>query len=189
MRRKLTWSVFAVAILVTALYHAGNVRATPQNRGFVATTLAKGTFGEIDVFNHAILANPTPASSDDDEERDKKTMKNSRRSSQKTKRPSDLYVQSNVWQPGGSTGWHSHPGYSLIIVTAGTITDYGSDDRKCKPHVYTQGMGFVDSAGNHAHIIRNEGRVPAATIAVQFIPAGATRRLDAAAPANCANLE
>src|SRR5215211_6166590 len=38
---------------------------------------------------------------------------------QKTKGPSDLYVQNNVWAPGGTTGWHTHPGHSLIIVTAG----------------------------------------------------------------------
>jgi hypothetical protein len=39
------------------------------------------------------------------------------------------------------------------------------------------------------HIIRNEGTVEAATIAVQLIPTGATRRIDAAAPANCPNIQ
>ena len=47
---------------------------------------------------------------------------------QKTKGASDLYVQSNVWAPGGTTGWHTHPGHSLIIVTAGTVTAYDGDD-------------------------------------------------------------
>jgi hypothetical protein len=96
-----------------------------------------------------------------------------------------LYVQNNVWQPGGDTGWHSHPGHSLIIVTAGTVTDYESNDPDCKPSVYTQGMGFVDSGGDHVHLIRNEGTVPASTMAIQLIPANATRRIDAAAPSNC----
>jgi hypothetical protein len=85
--------------------------------------------------------------------------------------------------------WHSHPGHSLIIVTEGTVTDYESDDPECKPQVYTQGMSFVDSGGRHVHIIRNEGTVEAATIAVQLIPAGATRRIDAPAPANCPNIQ
>ena len=110
-------------------------------------------------------------------------------SMQKTKGSSDLYVQSNVWQPGGSTGWHSHPGHSLIIITAGTVTAYESDDPECKPQVYTQGMSFVDSGGGHVHIIRNEGAVQAQTIAVQLIPAGGMRRIDAAAPANCPNIQ
>jgi hypothetical protein len=28
---------------------------------------------------------------------------------------SEVYVQNNVWAPGGSTGWHTHPGHSLIF--------------------------------------------------------------------------
>jgi hypothetical protein len=105
---------------------------------------------------------------------------------QKTKGNSDVYVQSNVWAPGAHTGWHSHPGHSLIIVTAGTLTAYEGDDRRCRPHQYSQGMGFVDEGGDHVHIIRNEGAVEARGIAVQLIPADATRRIDVPAPGNCA---
>jgi quercetin dioxygenase-like cupin family protein len=93
-------------------------------------------------------------------------------------------VQSNVWQPGGSTGWHTHTGHSLIIVTAGAITAYEGDDPDCKPRVYTERMGFVDPGGEHVHLIRNEGEPAAGTIAVQLIPAGAVRRIDAADPGN-----
>jgi quercetin dioxygenase-like cupin family protein len=96
-----------------------------------------------------------------------------------------LYVQSNVWKPGGSTGWHTHPGHSLIVVTAGTVTNYERLDPDCKPHVYTQGMGFVDPGGDHVHILRNEGATEARTIAVQLIPAAAVRRIDAEDPGNC----
>jgi hypothetical protein len=107
------------------------------------------------------------------------------RSMQETKRSSDIYVQHNVWAPGGSTGWHSHPGQSLIIVTAGTVTNYEGPDPACKPHVYKIGMAFVDPGGDHIHILRNEGAVEAKTITVQFIPADASRRIDVAAPGNC----
>jgi len=96
-----------------------------------------------------------------------------------------VYVQSNVWNPGGSTGWHTHPGHSLIIVTAGTVTAYEGDDPSCKPAVYTKGMGFVDPGGDRVHLIRNEGTDPASTTAVQVIPAGAVRRIDAEDPRNC----
>ena len=57
-------------------------------------------------------------------------------------------MQSNVFAPGGTSGWHTHPGHSLIIVAAGTVTAYEGDDRECTPHVYTQGMGFVDHRRN-----------------------------------------
>ena len=178
MRRKLTWLLLlSAAIVFTALYHTTKVLATPANAGFVATTLAMGTFGEIEVFNHLALIPP-----DSKEERHKRNIW---LSWQKTKGSSDLYVQSNVWQPGGSTGWHTHPGHSLIIVTEGTVTAYEGDDPDCKPHVYTRGMGFVDPGGDHVHILRNEGDVVAKTTAVQLIPAGAARRIDVADPGNC----
>ncbi len=174
MRRKLTWLVLlSVAIVVTALY-TRNVLATPPE-GFVGTTLAVGRFGEIDVFNFLIPPNLWQASD----------KSNIWLSWQKTKGLSDVYVQSNVWAPGGSTGWHTHPGHSLIVVTAGTVTAYEGDDPDCKPAVYTQGMGFVDPGGDHVHILRNEGTVEARTIAVQLIPADAVRRIDAENPGNC----
>jgi len=171
MRRKLTWIVlFSAAIMVTALYHAKKVMATPSE-GFVSTTIAQGRFGEIDVFNR-FLPPGGPLS--------KLWL-----SWQKTKGSSDLFVQSNVWQPGGSTGWHTHPGHSLITVTAGTVTAYEGNDPDCKPHVYTVGMGFVDPGAGHVHIVRNEGAVAATAIAVQLIPAGAARRIDVPDPGNC----
>jgi hypothetical protein len=180
----------SAAIAVTVLIYSGHVWATAAN-GFTATTLAKGTLGPFEVFNHAILPNPK---GDGDNDRDDKKVW---LSLQKTKGSSDLYIQSNVWAAVNpttgliaSTGWHSHPGHSLIIVTAGAVTNYESDDPECKPHVYTQGMSFVDSGGSHVHIIRNEGTIPASTIAVQLIPAGAARRIDeATAPPNCPNIQ
>ncbi len=71
------------------------------------------------------------------------------------------------------------------MVTKGTVTDYEGDDPHCTPHIYTKGMGFVDFGGSHAHIIRNESDTEAETVAVQFIPAGAQRRIDMPAPTNC----
>lgn len=172
--RKMSMMLLSTAILFTALYHAKKVLATPAS-GFVATTLAKGQLAQFEVFNHFIL--PGSNTSDDDH--------NVWLSLEKTRNSSDLYVQSNVWQPGGTTGWHSHPGHSLIIVTAGTVTDYLGDDPACTPHVYTAGQSFVDHGGTHTHIVRNEGTVAAQTIAVQLIPAGQPRRIDVAAPGNC----
>jgi hypothetical protein len=184
MRGRTTWLVFlSAAILVGALYHAESVLATPANSGFKATTIATGTFGEIDVFNQ-FSKNALPAGFDGDVWL----------SLQKTKGSSDLYVQSNVWQPGGSTGWHTHPGHSLIIVTSGTVTEY---DAECTPHVHAFVPGqpaptFVDPGRDHVHIIRNEGSVAASTIAVQLVPYDpnkANRRIDAPAPETCPTIQ
>ena len=170
-------------VLLAVAISARLLRATPANSGFKATTIATGTFDEIDVFNQSSKKD-LPAGFDGEVWL----------SLQKTKGPSDLYVQSNVWQPGGSTGWHTHPGHSLIIVTSGTLTEY---ENECTPHVYTFVPGqpaptLVDPGHGHAHIIRNEGSVAASTIAVQLVPSDpnkANRRIDAPAPENCPNIQ
>jgi hypothetical protein len=154
------------------------IQATAAS-GFVATTLALGRFDDIDVENQVLLTDAGAKPHHHHHHKDFWA------SEQKTHGASDLYVQSNVWQPGGSTGWHSHPGHSLITVTAGTITAYDGDDPSCEPHVYTTGMGFVDRGGDHVHILRNEGTVEARTIAAQLVPAAAGRRIDEAANPAC----
>jgi quercetin dioxygenase-like cupin family protein len=164
--------LFSAMIVTAALCLPGSAMATMPN-GYKSTLLAMGRFGEIDVFSS--LPRGFKAEGNDQ----------LWKSLQKTEGSSDVYVQSNVWAPGGSTGWHSHPGNSLIIVTAGTVTDYEGHDPDCKPHVYTKGMGFVDPGGDHVHVLRNEGDVEARTIAVQLIPADASRRIDVADPGNC----
>ena len=176
MQRKLTWVMLLGAAIVIAAAYPRPVLATPATGGFAGSTLALGRFGDIDAFNHLIPPDFW------------KSRQNSDvwLSWQKTKGLSDVYVQSNVFPPGASSGWHTHPGHSLIIVTTGTVTAYDGDDRKCRPHVYTRGMGFVDPGGDHVHNIRNEdASVEARTIVVQLIPADAMRRIDADDPGNC----
>jgi hypothetical protein len=112
-----------------------------------------------------------------------------------TKGSSDLYVQQNTWDPTScdnkcipSTGWHTHPGPSFVIVTQGSVTAYDGDDPTCTPHVYTANTAnnaFIDPGDGHVHIIRDESGAVAKTIAVQLIPAGADRRQDAPNPGNC----
>jgi hypothetical protein len=174
MRRKLTWAIVFSAAIVCLGAYVGNVLATPAS-GFTGTTLAVGRFSDIEVINHSFPDGFWRSPN----------KKDFWLSLQKTKGPSDVYVQSNVWAPGGTTGWHTHPGHSLIIVTAGTVTAYDGDDPSCTPHVYKQGMGFVDPGGDHVHVLRNEDSVEARTMAVQLIPAGATRRIGAEGPSTC----
>jgi hypothetical protein len=189
MRRKLFWVVlFGAAVAVAAIFYVAKVSATAAS-GFKATPIAVGTFGEIDVFNQ-FPKKDLPAGNDADVWL----------SMQKTKGQSDLYVLSNSWPAVNtftgaiaSTGWHTHPGHSLIIVTSGSITDYMAD---CVPHVYTFVPGqpsptLVDPGSGHLHIIRNEGSVPASTITVQLVPydpAKANRRIDAPAPETCSHI-
>ena len=96
----------------------------------------------------------------------------------------DLAVQSIVFQAGGQSGWHSHPGPVFIEVVSGTMTFYESDDPTCTGIVRTVGQGYLD-VGEHAHIARNETSAPAQTIVTYFAPPGAALRIDEPNPGNC----
>jgi quercetin dioxygenase-like cupin family protein len=179
MKKRMTCLLLSCAVVVTAFLYQEKVSASTAF-GFSATTLAKGTLESFDVLNETQVPTPDP------NDGDAKTLWFSL---QKVIGRSDVYVQSNTWQPGGTTGWHSHPGHSVIIVTDGTITDYESHESGCERNVYTKGMSFVDSGGDHVHLIRNETAYPASTVAVQTIPVGATRRVDKPIQTNCPGVQ
>ena len=60
---------------------------------------------------------------------------------------SDVHVTTNVVLPGGTSGWHTHPGPSIVVVKSGTATLYDGDDPTCTPHVVEAGGAFVDIGG------------------------------------------
>jgi len=103
-----------------------------------------------------------------------------------SKDPSDVYVVTNTVAPGGYSGWHTHPGPSVVIVKSGTATLYDGDDPNCAPVTVPAGSGFIDPGDGHVHMLRNEGAEPLITIAFQVIPTGLARRIDAAASSYCA---
>ncbi|MGH7449125.1 MAG: hypothetical protein ACRELT_16250 [Longimicrobiales bacterium] len=102
----------------------------------------------------------------------------------KAHREMDIAVQQIVFQPGGYSGWHSHPGPVFIQVVSGTMTFYDSTDPTCTPIVRTVGQGFLD-VGDHAHIARNETSSPAVNVVTYLAPPGAALRIDEPAPGNC----
>jgi len=98
----------------------------------------------------------------------------------KTRGFSDVYVVRNVIAPGGHTGWHSHPGPSIISVVSGQATEYRSDESV--GIVQPAGTAFVDEGGDHKHILVNEGSTDLVLVAFQVLPLGAPRRIDEPAP-------
>ena len=100
------------------------------------------------------------------------------------KDPLDIAVQSLTIQPGGHSGWHSHPGPVFLQIVSGTMTFYEAGDSSCTPTVKTVGQVFFET-GEHSHIGRNEGAVTATAIATVFAPPGALLRIEEPAPGNC----
>lgn len=102
----------------------------------------------------------------------------------KAHRELDVAVQQIVFQPGGQSGWHSHPGPVFIQVVSGTMTFYESEDPSCAPIVRTAGQGYLD-VGDHAHIARNETGVVATNVVTYLAPPGSGLRRDEPKPEQC----
>jgi quercetin dioxygenase-like cupin family protein len=98
--------------------------------------------------------------------------------------PTDVHILQNRIAPGGTYGWHSHPGPSIVVVQSGELTLYRASDPSCTPQVFAAGSGFVDQGGD-VHVVRNEGNVDAVVYVTSIIPKGAGRRIDELDPGTC----
>jgi quercetin dioxygenase-like cupin family protein len=85
---------------------------------------------------------------------------------QSGRRSADIAIVKVVIEPGGSTGWHHHPGVVLVPVKGGTVTEY---DARCHKSVFKAGKGFVESNGA-VHLVRNEGDVKAVLYPTFLVP-------------------
>ena len=103
--------------------------------------------------------------------------------------PCDTAFQQLTINPGGSTGWHTHPGVTFVAVAQGEGTLYhaGAAGSDCTGHKYPAGTGFAQSFRD-VHVLRNEGSVPLVVYALYVLPPGTPNtaiRTDQPQPANC----
>lgn len=167
MRNRFILALTAALIAVVAL--VGGVLATPVV-GVTTTTFAVGRFATIDA---KTLTDIDPTASTDFWQ-----------ARINTKGSTDVYMLENRIAPGGTFGWHSHPGPSIVLVKSGTLTLYRGADTTCTPQVVEAGSGFVDDGGD-VHMVRNEGSVDTVVYVVSLVPGGFARRIDEPAPGNC----
>ena len=82
-----------------------------------------------------------------------------------------------------STGWHTHPGRTLVTVKSGTFTVYHADE--CDPLVFGPGDAFVELPTT-VHVGRNETAAPVELGVVFFkVPIGGSPRIDQPQPEDC----
>jgi quercetin dioxygenase-like cupin family protein len=92
-------------------------------------------------------------------------------------------VASFTFGPNSSTGWHTHPGKTLVTVKSGTFTVYHARD--CEPRVYGPGDAFVELPST-VHIGRNEtGEVVELGVVFFGVPIGGSPRVDQPQPEDC----
>jgi mannose-6-phosphate isomerase-like protein (cupin superfamily) len=92
-------------------------------------------------------------------------------------------------QPGGYTGWHTHPGPTFVAVAQGEGTLYHGMPG-CPSFKYGRNTGFFQPE-SEVHNMRNEGREPLVLHAFYTFPNGtplAGNRIDQPQPADCPNI-
>jgi quercetin dioxygenase-like cupin family protein len=94
--------------------------------------------------------------------------------------PGDVAVQQAIIAPGGTSGWHAHPGAAIVIVKSGEFTIDQADD--CSTATYGPGQVVVEPTG-HVHRARNVGTTNTEIWVVYLdLPVGASQRIEASDP-------
>lgn len=97
----------------------------------------------------------------------------------------DVVVSRITVTPGGSSGWHSHPGGAIAIVQQGQLTLYESVGNHCTVTVSTQGQSFVERPGDVVNAV-NTGSTNFVVVATfPGVPVGGSSRIDQPNPGTC----
>jgi len=96
----------------------------------------------------------------------------------------NIVVADFTFGPNSSTGWHTHPGKTIVTVKTGTFTVYHARD--CAPSVYGPGDAFVELPST-VHVGRNEtGSTVELGVVFFGVPIGGSPRVDQPQPEGCA---
>jgi quercetin dioxygenase-like cupin family protein len=92
-------------------------------------------------------------------------------------------------EPGGSSGWHSHPGGAIIVVKQGSITVHAAVGSQCQIETYSAGDAFIERPGEVDQVTNNDSTMPYILL-VTFprVPTGGSPRIDQPDPGTCPGL-
>jgi quercetin dioxygenase-like cupin family protein len=85
--------------------------------------------------------------------------------------PTDFHIDVVTIDPGGNSGWHTHPGPEYSVVKAGEVILQRAPD--CDPITLKAGQGFFTPGGT-AHVAHNDGKEAAEIYVTYTVPAGTT---------------
>jgi quercetin dioxygenase-like cupin family protein len=96
----------------------------------------------------------------------------------------DVVVVAITLDPGGTSGWHSHPGGAIAVVMTGELTLYQSVENHCVVTLYPHGTAFIERPGE---VVIAFAGTAGATLGVTFpsVPLGASTRIDQPDPGTC----
>jgi quercetin dioxygenase-like cupin family protein len=97
----------------------------------------------------------------------------------------DVAMAQITVDPGGFSGWHSHPGGAIVVVRQGTLTVYRALGGQCQISTHSAGQAFIERPGEVDQVV-NTGTIPY-VLFVTFprVPQGDSARIDEPDPGNC----
>jgi quercetin dioxygenase-like cupin family protein len=100
-----------------------------------------------------------------------------------TRGPIDVATVRVTFQPGGTTGWHFHPGPALVTVKTGQLTLHRA--KGCRTRTFRAGQTFLELGPKDLNLTRNQTGGVTETVVTFLLPVGAPITVDAPAPWNC----
>jgi quercetin dioxygenase-like cupin family protein len=101
---------------------------------------------------------------------------------------SDVAIAQITVGPGGSSGWHSHPGGAIVVVQQGSLTVYRSVGGVCENTTYIAGQAFVERPGEVNQVINASADPYVLFVTFPRVPQGASARIDEPDPGTCPGL-
>ena len=100
----------------------------------------------------------------------------------------DVAVNQITVPPAGFSGWHSHPGITVVAVQSGQITLFSEPiaGGECRVRTFTAGQVFLEHPKDEYQAV-NTGSAPYVIAATFFNvpPNGGSSRIDQTDPGNC----
>src|SRR5215471_1593848 len=78
--------------------------------------------------------------------------------------------------PGGSSGWHSHPGGAIIVVNTGTLNIYRSVGGQCQTETYSAGQAFIERPGELDNVLNMSSSPYVLYVTFPRVPQGVSPR-------------
>jgi quercetin dioxygenase-like cupin family protein len=143
---------------------AGYVFATPTLGAFYNVVLSTGT-AERDIHAHGHLVIPG--------------MDEDFSAVLATDGDSNIIQQEVKFSPGGTTGWHKHPGIVVLTLAAdsGPVDWY---DAECGKTIYKAGDSWTE--GTKLHDVVNRSSIDAHFLVTYIVAEGVNKRTDEPAP-------
>jgi quercetin dioxygenase-like cupin family protein len=134
--------IFIAVLGVAVVALAGVALATPATN-FTTEVLARGSAGRLHAKHDGIRLTTRHGVS------------------------ADVAVATVTIAPGGSSGWHHHPGIVVVVVKEGTVSFY---NKRCRADVHRAGEAFIETEDSPG-LAKNTGPGTAIVEATFIVPA------------------